>query len=157
RTTIPSTISCMNEPNCGASDSSRRWIPAIPHMEGPPKGLKFSYQIMAALGRISGSHLFGRQRFSVIQHNAWLGHDPQNQSCHSTQYQRDYQSTDHGYGLRSSGEAQNQSRQSANDSWHTVQVVHTHGVPHTCFLHQPIVEVEETECGYRATDQSDDP
>src|SRR5699024_12412486 len=96
QTTFHSNISAINEPNCGSSHSSLSRIPEIQNMKVPPKGLKFSYQIMAALGTISGSHLFGRKRFSVIQHNAWLGHDPQNQSCHSTQYQRDYQSTDHG-------------------------------------------------------------
>src|SRR5699024_12620317 len=92
RTTTPSPISCSHEPRFGTSDSSRRSFPAIPHMEGQTNVFKFSYQIMAALGRISGSHLVGRTRFSVIQHNGWLGHDPQTQSCHSTQYQRDDQS-----------------------------------------------------------------
>src|SRR5690625_122954 len=105
RTTIPSTISYMREPSCGTSDSSRRWIPAIPHMDRPP--FKF-YDVVRfwILSRISCSHFLGGECFGIIQHSCRLRHNPKYQPHDDSQDYRDDNGANHGDGLGTAGKAQ---------------------------------------------------
>src|SRR5690625_7744110 len=83
RTTIPSTISYMREPSCGTSDSSRRWIPAIPHMDRPP--FKF-YDVVRfwSLIRISCSHFLGGECFGIIPHSCTHRNKPEYKTHHDS-------------------------------------------------------------------------